>query len=543
MAELSGKVAMVTGAASGIGEASARALAAAGAKVAVADLKVESAQVVADSIKQTGADAIAVGFDVSDEAQVTAGVDAVVKAFGGVDILHNNAAITSVEFLMRDGMVGDLDVALWDQTMAVNVRGYMLCAKHVIPLMLARGGGVIINTSSGAGMQGEMVRSAYGTSKAAVIGFTRSVATQYGKQGIRCVTVMPGLTMTRSVAASMPPPIIDMMKRHTLTRELASPENVADAVAFLASDRAALITGAVIPVDGGFLAHGPSYADEVAMWAAASGGAAAAVAGRFRAALEARGKPKMGPDEVALLGQVLTGDAVWHGAGHVAPEDPRGTEALANHWNELATADGGGAKVEIGDVYADATHVVGVVVFTAGAGAAARTVRQANVFHLNGDGLATEAWSVPADVSVAAALAGNPLPDHPNVAVFRAAEEARARNTFGPEDTADIEKFLREDVHWISPWGKGPSTRAEVFGQFAGFNQATGGTMQLTLNDIFADATHAVSLVRLQADRPDRPSKHMDVKEANVFHFDPDGHAYEFWGVADDQGAINNFWT
>jgi enoyl-[acyl-carrier-protein] reductase (NADH) len=466
-----------------------------------------------------------------------------VKEFGGIDILHNNAAITSVEFLMRDGRVGDLDVALWDQTMAVNVRGYMLCAKHVIPLMLARGGGVIVNTSSGAGLQGELVRSAYGTSKAAVIGFTRSVATQYGKQGIRCVTVMPGLTMTRSVAAAMPPPIIDMMKRHTLTPELASPENVADAVVFLASDRAALITGAVIPVDGGFLTHGPSYADEVAMWAAASGGAGAAVAAKFRAALEARGKSSLEAADIALIGEAMSGDAVWHGAGRTAPEDPRGTEELVKHWNELASADGG-PRVEVGDVYADGTHVIAVLGFTTGDGSAARTVRQVNIFHLGGDGKATEAWAVPADGAVAAALAaGGAAPEHPNVAIFRAAEEARARNTFGPEDVAHIERFLREDVHWISPWGKGPATRAEVFGQFTSFNQATGGTMELTLNEIFADDAHAVSLVRLQAGRPDRPSKHMDVKEANVFHLDPDGHAYEFWGVADDQGAINNFWT
>ena len=89
--------------------------------------------------------------------------------------------------MMRDGMIHELDVDLWDQTMAVNVRGYMLCTKHVVPHMLARGGGVIINTSSGAGLQGELVRAAYGTSKSAVIGFTRSVATQYGKMGIRCV--------------------------------------------------------------------------------------------------------------------------------------------------------------------------------------------------------------------------------------------------------------------------------------------------------------------------------------------------------------------
>ena len=133
-----------------------------------------------------------------------------VERFGGIDILHNNAAITSVDFMMRDGMIHELDVDLWDQTMAVNVRGYMLCAKHAIPLDARRGGGVIVNTSSGAGMQGEVVRAAYGTSKTAVIGFTRNVATQYGKMGIRCVCVVPGMTMTDTVAENVPPQLLDV---------------------------------------------------------------------------------------------------------------------------------------------------------------------------------------------------------------------------------------------------------------------------------------------------------------------------------------------
>src|SRR4051812_32556526 len=162
MGELDGKVAIVTGGASGIGEASARAFAAAGAKVVVTALHEGRAKVVADSIAETGAEAIPLGFDTSDEGQVEAAMQTVTDAFGGIDILHNNAAITSVDFMMRDGMIHELDVDLWNQTMAVNVRGYMLCAKHAIRSMLLRGGGVVVNTSSGAGMQGELVRAAYG---------------------------------------------------------------------------------------------------------------------------------------------------------------------------------------------------------------------------------------------------------------------------------------------------------------------------------------------------------------------------------------------
>lgn len=533
MSELNGKVALVTGGGSGIGEASARALAAAGAGVVVGALHLEGAQAVVDAIEAAGGEALAVAFDTSDEDQVAEGVAAAVERFGGIDILHNNAAITSVDFMMRDGFVHDLDVDLWDQTMAVNVRGYMLCAKHVIPSMLQRGGGVILNTASGAGLQGELTRAAYGTSKSAVIGFTRSVATQYGKLGIRCVTVMPGMTLTPTVEANVPPPILEMMRRHTLTADLARPEDVANAIVFLASDGASLITGAVIPVDGGFGMHSPSYADEAAMWAAASGAEGAALAETFRRVLEARGNAELAGDDRALLQEAFAEDVVLHGAAGGA--DAKGKDEVASHWNALAQA----GQIQVGDVYADSTHVVGVVEV---AGKAGKPVRQAAIFHLDDEGKAAEVWGLPTDSAIVSSN-GEPIPEHPNVATFRAAEEARARNEFGPEDIAAIERFLREDVRWISPWGEGPTSRQQVLEQFTSFNEATGGSMQLDLNDVFADDTHAVSLVRLQADRPDKPERHMDVKEANVFHLDEKGQTYEFWGVAEDQAAINSFWS
>ncbi len=538
MAELEGKVAFVTGGGSGIGEATSRAFAAAGARVVVAAQHEANAKVVADSIKESGGEALPVGFDTSDEAQVTTAVDAAVRAFGGIDILHNNAAITSVAFMMRDGMIHELDVELWDQTMAVNLRGYMLCTKHCLPHMLARGGGVVVNTASGAGMQAEVVRSAYGTSKAAVIGFTRNVATQYGKQGIRCVAVVPGLIMTPTVAANMPPPMIAMMRRHHLTPEIPVPEDIANAVVFLASDRAAFITGVAVPVDGGFSVHSPSYADELAFYAAGSGAAAAAVADTFRAALAARTRP-IGADETALLEGAVSDGVVWRGA---PTGSTWGRDDLVTHWNELASHGQGTTQVAVADVYADDTHVVGVLEISAAGGG--RTIRQANLFHLDVQGKATAVWSLPSDAAILEAFeTGDPVREHPNLARFRAAEEARARNTFDAGDLEVIGLFLREDVHWRSPWGAGPSSRDEVVQQFEAFKESTGGTMGLALGEVFADDTHALSLVRLTADRPDRPDKHMDVKEANVFHLDSEGRAYEFWGVADDQAAINSFWT
>jgi NAD(P)-dependent dehydrogenase (short-subunit alcohol dehydrogenase family) len=252
---------MVTGAASGIGAASARALAAAGAQVAVADIDAEGAEAVAAALRRDGAQAIAVAVDVSDEDQVAAAIETTADAFGAIDILHNNAAAVGPEHLGRDGAIHELDLALWDRTMAVNLRGCFLGTKHVLPRMLEAGGGVIINTASVAGYFAEGVRPSYGASKAAIYGFTRNVATQYGQRGIRCVAVAPGMVMTPA-ADQVPEQFIDMMRRHTLAPELARPEDIANVVVFLASDGARFINGATIPVDGGLSIHAPMYADE-----------------------------------------------------------------------------------------------------------------------------------------------------------------------------------------------------------------------------------------------------------------------------------------
>jgi NAD(P)-dependent dehydrogenase (short-subunit alcohol dehydrogenase family) len=262
VAELAGKVAIVTGAASGIGAATARVLAREGAAVVVADINRPGAEAVAKQIDAAGGRAVPAAVDVAEEDQVAAMVATAVTELGGLDILHSNAALQDPAVMARDTAITDIDTEVWDRVMRVNLRGYVLGAKHAVPAMLARGGGVIIHTTSGTGLQAELSRPAYGTSKAAIIGFTRNVAAQYGKQGIRCVAIAPGLVATQGLKANMPLPAREMMIGHHLTSRLGEPEDIAEVVSFLASDRAAFITGCTIPVDGGFSAHTASYADE-----------------------------------------------------------------------------------------------------------------------------------------------------------------------------------------------------------------------------------------------------------------------------------------
>jgi NAD(P)-dependent dehydrogenase (short-subunit alcohol dehydrogenase family) len=271
MGLLDGKVAIVTGSAGGIGTASARAIGAEGAHVVCVDLDGQAAQGVADAIVADGGRAIAVQTDQSDEAQAVTAVETAVREFGGVDILFNNGAATGPDTVGREGHVHELDLEVWNRTMAVNVGGYMLFVKHVIPHLLRRGGGVIVNTSSGTGLAAEYTRAAYATSKAAIIGFTRNVATQYGKQGVRCVCIAPGIIMTPAVSRNMPPEALEVLANHHLTPRLGTPEDIANLVVFLVSDRAGFITGVTIPIDGGILSHLSTYPDERAMYEATHG--------------------------------------------------------------------------------------------------------------------------------------------------------------------------------------------------------------------------------------------------------------------------------
>jgi NAD(P)-dependent dehydrogenase (short-subunit alcohol dehydrogenase family) len=258
MGRLDGKIAIITGAASGIGKATARRVAAEGARTVVADRNGAGAKEVADAITAAGGEAIAVGADLGEGDSVRAMVDAAMTAYGGLDILHNNAAATHLA-ATRDLPVSAADPDVWDEMMRVNLRGAMLAIQAAAPHMIARGGGSVINTASGSGLAGDMRNPAYGASKAGLVSLTRYVATEYGKQGIRCNAISPGFILIPekpgrdAVAATM--------LRHALTPRLGVPDDVAALVVFLASDESAFITGQTICVDGGMLAHQPYVAD------------------------------------------------------------------------------------------------------------------------------------------------------------------------------------------------------------------------------------------------------------------------------------------
>jgi NAD(P)-dependent dehydrogenase (short-subunit alcohol dehydrogenase family) len=265
--KLDGRVAILTGAGGGLGAEAARVLAAHGARVAIADIDGEGARRVAAGIEAQGGEALALQCDISSEAEVSAMVEAVVARFGRVDVLHNNAAILGVEQRRRDRDVVNMDVEAWDRAMAVNLRGAMLCSKYAIREMLKHGRGSVIFVTSGLGVQGDLSLTAYAASKAALIMLARSVAAQYGKQGIRSNALQIGLAPAENAHASMPAPLLEILRENHLTPELGTPREIADVVAFLASDESSFVTGTTLVADGGFSSHTPSLVAMKALFA------------------------------------------------------------------------------------------------------------------------------------------------------------------------------------------------------------------------------------------------------------------------------------
>lgn len=251
--QLENKVAIVTGGAGGIGRAACVALAREGAAVAVVDLRQDAADEVAAAIWADGGRAIALGADVSSEDAVAAVVDRVVAEFGGIDILFNNAGIA------RRTTAEETTLADWELSFAVNVRPIFLMAKHAIPHLRARGGGSIINTGSGWGLKGGGRALPYCATKGAVVNMTRAMAIDHGPDNIRVNSVNPGDTDTAmlrdeasQVGATEGEFLADAADRPL--RRMGRPEEIADVVVWLASDRSSFVTGAAIVADGGGIA-------------------------------------------------------------------------------------------------------------------------------------------------------------------------------------------------------------------------------------------------------------------------------------------------
>ncbi len=247
---LADKVAVITGAASGMGAATARRFGKEGAKVVIADMLEAEGRAVADSITAAGGQATFMALNVTDEANWKAVVDATVTAFGKLDILVNNAGISG-------SATNDLlDSGLWERVMAVNSTGVFLGTAAAVRQMQKNGGGSIVNLSSISGIVGQsMVHMSYNASKGAVRTMTKSTAVQFGKDKIRCNSVHPGLMPPmRTSGATADPAVRAKMLRAVPLGRTGEVDEVANAVLFLASDEASYVTGAELYVDGGYLA-------------------------------------------------------------------------------------------------------------------------------------------------------------------------------------------------------------------------------------------------------------------------------------------------
>ena len=249
---LAGKVGLVTGAGSGIGRETAKAFAREGARVAVVDLDPAGGQQTVDEIVSAGGEATLIEANVADEDQVAAMVARTVEAFGALHCASNNAARGAGFQLLTE-----LERRRWDGCLAVTLTGVWMCMKHQIPAMLAAGGGSIVNVTSVSGMRGEATQAAYSAAKGGVIALTKSAAAEFAQQGVRVNAVAPGGIETPGIAMYFEK--VPAVKQATLAthamRRLGRPEEIADSVVYLCSDRSSFVTGHVLVADGGVLVN------------------------------------------------------------------------------------------------------------------------------------------------------------------------------------------------------------------------------------------------------------------------------------------------
>ena len=253
MARLAGKSAVVTGAANGIGRATASVFAAEGARLVVTDIDGDGLEAIRDELRDQGAEIETVVGDVSQDADAHRMIDAAVERYGRLDILVANAGVIPL------GAITESTAEDWDRVMSIDGRGMFLTCKYAIEAMLKTGGGAIVCLSSISGVAGQARQSTYGPAKFAASGLTKHLAVEWADKGIRVNAIAPGTIRTEAVRRLPDQPggaeyVSEIIKNHPMGR-LGEPEEVAKAIAFLASDDASFITGAILAVDGGYLAR------------------------------------------------------------------------------------------------------------------------------------------------------------------------------------------------------------------------------------------------------------------------------------------------
>ena len=251
MEGIAGKTVMMFGGGGGIGAATSLMLAAEGANVVVTSRREATAQGVADQIREAGFDCLALAADIGDEDAVVAAVAAAVDEYGAVDFAHVNAADTSPETIGRDTDAMTIELDVFDRTIRTNLRGHLICTKHVIPQLLARGGGAIVYSSSGAAFSGEPERPAYAMTKSGMHALMRHVASRWGKEGVRANVIAIGLTLTETIENALDPAFMEQILATMSSPRLGRPEDIATMVAYLMSSAGEYINGQVISVDGG----------------------------------------------------------------------------------------------------------------------------------------------------------------------------------------------------------------------------------------------------------------------------------------------------
>lgn len=252
MDRLTGKVALITGAGSGIGRATAVLFAREGAAVVVADFVPQGGHETVKQIRDAGGRAAFVEVDVSKSADAQRMIRSTVDAFGRLDILFNNAGVQG-----KFTMLADMTEEHWDRVFATNIKGVFLGSKYALPVMLDQGGGVIISTASVAGVVGTPGVAAYGASKAAVIQLTKAMALEYADRNIRVNCICPGTIATAIHAAASDPDNPPLFKQSQAMRRFGQPEEVAKVALYLASDDSSFVTGTAAFVDGGWTAGIP----------------------------------------------------------------------------------------------------------------------------------------------------------------------------------------------------------------------------------------------------------------------------------------------